>query len=153
MMSVETAILSVHLANFVPNHPCHPRNPRFPCPISKNRRSTTDKRRPIACFSARLPTQLIGPSLGATPIAPRPTKRREHSVAARPARAGELTRRARAHLEDGMARAKGRRTCGESKRSSAPAGNTPHARWSKLPSTPADQQHRGFESDAIRRPK
>jgi hypothetical protein len=28
-MSVETAILSVHLANFVPNHPCYPRNPRF----------------------------------------------------------------------------------------------------------------------------
>src|SRR5439155_16692650 len=121
--------------------------------ISKNRRSTIDKKSPIACFSARLPTQLIGPSLGATPIAPRPTKRREHSVAARPARAKELIRRAKTHSVDGMARQKGRRTCGESKKSSAPAGNRQHAHWSKLPSTPADQQHRGFESDAIRRPK
>ena len=86
-------------------------------PISKNRRSTRDKRGPIACSSAQLPTRLIEPSLGAKPIAPLPATRREHLVAARPAIARVPIRRAKKHSEDDMARATGQRTYAQSKKS------------------------------------
>jgi hypothetical protein len=97
-MSVETAILSVHLANFVPNHPCYPRNPRFPCPISKNRRSTIDKGSPIACFSVQLPRRLIGPSPDAKPIEQRSAMLRELGVIAEGAKA-QLQRRHVTNIE------------------------------------------------------
>ena len=122
-------------------------------PISKNRRSTTDKRSPIAYFSVQLPRQLIEPSRGAKPIAPLPATRREHLIGARSARARQQTRRAKAHSKDGMARATGRRTCAQSKNSKAPVGNRRLARWSRFLPIRVDQRCRGFESDVIRHPK